>query len=585
MRVRAVAAPSNQSNAVGSVELECTPEGLLIVYLGVAAFSPGYAPAALTRGTTVRVPWTQVEEVRVGPNHVFLSLASNATPHSRLCLTHFSHETAPPVDILRRRRALLWFAMAALATTLGVGLGLQWTHWTGRPGAGAAFAVGVVAAIGLLLVGWFVDLRVMGTRVSSAELMTQWLLDVRHFRPAPVLVGPAPAPADTPTEWVDLIRYVPRSTLAVIIVLSAGALAFVLTTSWLVDDDRQTRSERGGLGTTAARGPLEAAPIPQDKGVAPPPPSATQLSEPSTVAALPPQPNSASSAATTPTESVTAGEACRCARAESALWSLEFPRLSTLLIEQRTRPHKEHQHLELELAVVNNGNTTLEEVNLAVQFYEDEGKTETRLRPLHYPGALRPGQAVKWSVEARATSFVVNNPLKDVLKQSSDSLAPADRFAELLNANHRPVRLHAAMMLAYLGDPRAKAGALRLREAFSELEMPYLDRVLATQGDLISCDWGATEQGRHRDVSACVFNVGSVPAARPGVKVRALDRVFDYRNPTGSPPLVIAEKVSAVTGPLPPGQGVRVAVSLDTDNADGKLPQAFEIFADNLDHL
>jgi hypothetical protein len=49
MRVRAVAAASERSNAVGSVELECTPHGLVIVYLGLGSFSEGYTPGALTR--------------------------------------------------------------------------------------------------------------------------------------------------------------------------------------------------------------------------------------------------------------------------------------------------------------------------------------------------------------------------------------------------------------------------------------------------------------------------------------------------------------------------------------------------------
>src|SRR5690606_16286495 len=190
------------------------------------------------------------------------------------------------------------------------------------------------------------------------------------------------------------------------------------------------------------------------------------------------------------------GAGCRCERADSALWSLEFPRLSTLLIEQKSRPHKDHRHLELELAVVNNGNQRLREVNLMVQFYEGDAKRPTKQRPLHYPASLRPGQAIKWHVEARGTSFSVHNPVRDVLQ--SEQLASADDFAELLTANHRPVRLHAAMMLSFLRDDRAKGGALKLREALRESEAPYLDRVLATQSDLLTCDWRGSAEGRVR---------------------------------------------------------------------------------------
>src|SRR5690606_24220323 len=197
-------------------------------------------------------------------------------------------------------------------------------------------------------------------------------------------------------------------------------------------------------------------------------------------------------------DTIAAGEACECQRADSALWSLQFPRLSTLLIEQRNRPHKDHQHLEIELAVVNNGNTTLDEVNLMVHFFEGEGgeKRHTKNRPLHYGASLRPAQAIKWHVEARGTSFSIDNPLAQVLPENEKELAGVEGFAELLRANHRPVRLHGAMMLAYLGDQRAKGGALELRKALRESEGPYLDRVLATQSDLISCDWQWREGGR-----------------------------------------------------------------------------------------
>src|SRR5688572_15610753 len=96
MRVRAVAAPSSQSNAIGTLELECTPEGLRLIHLGISAYREGYAPAAVTRGTSVFAPWLAVEEVRVGEQHVFLGLAPSVSPHSRLCLTHFSQGAELP---------------------------------------------------------------------------------------------------------------------------------------------------------------------------------------------------------------------------------------------------------------------------------------------------------------------------------------------------------------------------------------------------------------------------------------------------------------------------------------------------------
>ena len=65
MKVRAVAIASDRSNAIGTVELECTPHGLVVVHLGVGAFSEDYAPAALTSGTRVLVPWAAVDEATI----------------------------------------------------------------------------------------------------------------------------------------------------------------------------------------------------------------------------------------------------------------------------------------------------------------------------------------------------------------------------------------------------------------------------------------------------------------------------------------------------------------------------------------
>lgn len=622
MRVRAVAAPSNQSNAIGTLELECAPQGLRLLHLGIAGYREGYAPAALASGSELLVPWPQVEEVRAGDNHVFLVLAQSTTPHSRLCLTHFSQGTDLPEPERRRRKLIIGIATLALTVSVTLAIASQWATWTANSSRWTALGIALLAAFAVLLLGVVVGIRVVGRGPDSEQLQQQFIAELKLFRPKPVSVAPPAAPPrEDPVELADLIRVVPRSTLAVIIVLTASSLAAILTTTWLLrgpDDDRERHSSSHGRsarnlnlqddedlqsdGDEEPEGPARRATRDENTSAARPEPRGAAAAISPSGSVSPGTAGSVASLATpTPADSsavganaagaaaapavVVAGEPCRCERPSSALWALDFPRLSTLLIAQQSSTHKEHQHLEIELAVINNGKKTLDEVNLSVQFYEDEGKSATRLRPLHYPGALEPGQAIKWHVEARGTSFVVNNPVRDVLPPDPTEMATPDAFAELLKANHRPVRLHAAMMLAFLGDPRAKMGALKLRDALSEPEMPYLDRVLATQGNLITCDWRTSAPARIRDVSACVFNISGKPVEHPGIKVRALDRVFDYRNPVAAPPLVIAEKVAPLTGILPPAQGVRAVVSLDTDNPDGKPAVAFEALADTAELL
>jgi hypothetical protein len=48
---------------------------------------------------------------------------------------------------------------------------------------------------------------------------------------------------------------------------------------------------------------------------------------------------------------------------------------------------------------------------------------------------------------------------------------------------------------------------------------------------------------------------------------------------------VIAEKVWRLEGAYEPGTGRVVGVEFDTDNGDGKIPKAFEVFADRAELL
>lgn len=588
MKVRAVAAPSPDSNAIGSVELECSPQGLSMLYLGVGAYSDGYAPGALTSGTRVFAPWEQVEEVRVFGEHVSIRVAESLTPHNKMSLTHFTDGTVQARDglnpELKRRQQIVRAAAIALTLTVCVSLAFQLPHWSADIGQLGALIIGCVSGLFILLLGLFAEFLLLPRPLSSFDAQRLFVADLAHYRPEPVREGPGPLLPVQRFEFSELIR-MPRSSLGIIIVFTAGSLAAILTSSWVLQDDK--RSPR-----VARESQEQAAP---DRDVAPvailPHPA---RSEPAVAAML--HPSARTTQIQVATEAPTSappgtgavlgpGAPCVCRRSDSALYQVAFPKQSTLLIAQSSRAHKDHFHLELELGVVNNSKEVLDEVNLLVNFYEQEGKKPTKDRPLHYGSALVPGQAVKWHVEARGTSFLVHNPVTAVLDPAAGELAPADAFAELLNANHRPVRLHGAMMLAFLGDERAKAGAVSLREALRENEAPYLERLMMALGDLASCNWQVSETGRLRQVNACVYNRSSVRQQDLAIKVRALDRVFDHRSPVAEPPQVIAEKVWRLEGAYEPGTGRVVGVEFDTDNSDGKIPKAFEVFADRADLL
>lgn len=573
MRVRAVAAPSPESNAIGPIELECTNQGLHVTYLGVGAFKAGFAPAAITTGTQVVVPWAHVSEVRLQRDHVFLAVEPRLTPHNRLALVHFSDgQEGSPIERQRRQR---WFRLiGALASVLvGALVGLQLPRWIAGMGGAAGWSWGLVTGLFTFLAYaaferlWFPEPR------AAEEVQREFIDQVRLFKPVSVgSVSGAPQ-APTPLDWNQVIAQLPRSTLAVAITLTATGIAFVLTAA-------RFAPSKDHAVTSTSRPALTPTPSPT---LEPEEPAAVVANAPEPVG-VSPEPPATAAEPNTPASAVPSQGTCECKRADSILWSEGFPRLSTLLISSANRAHNEHSHLELELAVINNSNESLPEVNLMVQFFEDEGRRAMKERPLHYEGPLRPGQAVKWHVEARGTSFLVHNPVREMLS-ARGAYAPAGEFAELLKANHRPVRLHGAMMLAFLGDPRAKEGAVKLQDALRESEQPYLERVLQTQTDVISCDWRAATEGRTRQVSACAFNQANAPAKNLAARVRGLDRPFDHRSPVSTPPQVIVEHTWNIAGELAPHTGQLLEFALDLDNPEGKIPVGFEFIVDRADRL
>lgn len=566
MKVRAVAAPSKDSTSVGTLEVECTPHGLLMVYLAVGAYQEDYAPGAVTSGTRCVAPWPDIVEVRTLGDAILVSLNPALTPHHRLCLKNFSDGDIDEEERSHRKR-LLRSATALMMLTVGISLAVSVPVWAPDSGQGLALVLGVLGALAILVVGFVAERLWLPPSLSSEVLRQRLLNEIRYYRPAPVLAAAQQLPP--PFDLVELLRALPRSTAAVVIVLSAGSLAAVLTSSWILDAPEPRR---------AYAPPLEARREPRFEDLVAETPAPAAAPPPQVVASAQVEPATSAppSNAVAVAESAEGGQPCHCPRADSVLWRFPLPRLSTLLISQRLRVHKEHHHVELELAVVNNGKEPLKEISLQVQFYEDEGKAHTKDRALYYEAALHPGQAIKWHVEARGSSFVINNPLHATLTEGD--LATADAFAELLNANHRPVRLHGAMMLAYLDDPRARPGATKLKEALREEEAAFLDRVLMATSSTIACDTRSQATRDGSKVELCVFNRTSKELADLGLKVRGLDREFDFRNPVAAPPLIVTEKVFSLPGVWPPNEGRWVGVEMAAPSEAEQPLKTFEAF-------
>src|SRR5690606_26456883 len=255
---------------------------------------------------------------------------------------------------------------AAASVLVGLLVALQLPRWFASMSGIAGVAWGLVVAL-LTFVGYLAAERLWFPEPQAeSDVQRQFIDTVRLFKP--VAVGArSGAPTDpAPLDWNQVIAQLPRSTLAIAITLTATGIAFVLTAARFAPRDArdEARRETAPPPELAARGPVVEPLAAPDEGPVSPDDARGQSPEPDVTAAA----------------SVASLGACECKRADSVLWRDGFPRLSTLLISSASRSHNDHSHLELELGVVNNSNESLPEVNLMVQFFEDEGKRPMKER-------------------------------------------------------------------------------------------------------------------------------------------------------------------------------------------------------------
>ena len=568
MKVRATAIATDRSNAIGNVELECTPHGLVVVYLGVGAFQDGYAPAALTTGTSVTVPWAAVRAARVEGEQVFLEVDPAVTPHSKLTLTSFATGDFAHHREVSRQRTILWVGAFGAAVVSVMISALTLPRIAPRAGAAVATGIGLVTAFLILALGFIADRRVAGIGLEGSAAREALAVELSRFLPNLVRLPQAPAPATKPFELPNLSGLLPRTTAAIVITLTAGVLGALLTAKWLF---------------TGAREPLRPVATverPAEPMLEPAAPAAAPAPLPSPTA--PVQATAPAPAASGDTAAVSGK--CACARAASPLWERPIPRLSTLLLSKKViQAPNVRMRLILEIAAVNNSDEDIEDLSLRILYHEHDQKEPASMRALYFAGPLGPGQAIKWTVEdARGETFVVEHGVEGDIGPGGDGAATRDQIATLLDANNRPVRLHGAMMLAYLGDPRAREATMKLKEALRDDEAPYLDRVLRALSDVRACNVSVTGSGGKRTVEACVFNAGSEPRQNLGIKLRGLESEVLHSEPVSIPPTAIVEKAWNVPGELEPGAGVRVRAEIDLD---GTQPRAFEVVADRRDLL
>ena len=376
----------------------------------------------------------------------------------------------------------------------------------------------------------------------------------------------------------NFTAFLPRTATAVGLTLAATILTALVTGQRIL---MQPEEQAVARNTNAVQEELSE--LPKSPSV---PVNATaptgKLSESSNEKA---QPTDVTSNAPSKEDTASIERRCLCDRADSHLWKKPIPRLSAILIERRAIPLKNYVRTQAQVAVVNNGDSPISEITLHVQFYETRGNSRkrTKERPLYFEGPLRPGEAVKWTTEARGTEFEIAVPDLGNLGPNGDGSAEADEFFKLLEANHRPVRLHAARILSYLGDPRAREAALHLKDAMRAAEAPYLRRILSATGNVRVCDIELRKE-KEPTVGVCIYNAADEAQTALGVQLNALSGTLDADHPLADPPELRAQKKWRVPGKLNAQSGRYVRVPLP-QNFLSEKKSSLEVVTDRFDLL
>jgi hypothetical protein len=500
MRVRCRAVPDPRSNAVGRLELESSPEGLWIAYESVRSYREGYAPGLAAVPAEHRVPWRAVRATRIGSGQLRLEVQEPLSPFAHFQLRDFAR--AEPA------------------------------HWIARA-------------------------RPWGRFSSSQVVLTEFCHALEGHFGAP-LESEMALPAGVPLGASSSARRMPRTGVAFAIVLAAGGLAaLMLGKAPLVAALAPETSGRAvpsssfeALQSSSAAVALTASGLP---GMAPAPgaPELSPAAAPEPPGLPPPQ----------------LGRGCECIRHESVLWQRPPPRLTALVTRRELRTHGTHQHLQIELAIVNNAEREVTNLNVVGRFQiarpgppgSDDAPVE---RSLYLP-RLGPGQQLRWKTEGRGDRFELHIPDLGRLDEDGLDAAPVDSFLSLAAGAGGGVSLHAGMMLAFLGDARARAVLQRLRPGLSPSELVYLERLLATTADLRVCQQKVSAVGNATRVQSCLYNAGEQPLADFELELRALRPTSEPQDPSLAPPETLADEMISWSGALAAHRGRRLELTLN----------------------
>ena len=544
MKVRAIAIASEHSNTVGTVELECTARGLALTYIDAARVGDEGAPIAFDRWQQIWVDWPSVRHARHLGSALALDFELPSSGVQRFLLVHFSSGHDVTLQELQQRRLLLrvWTIGVSVVLASAIALAAPRLSPTIAPlmglVAGVAFAV-ILMAIGVKAERFLTD----GGR-QSKNLGELFVNDLLAYVPN---IPQEPLPASTTRfRFPRFDGILPRTTLAISLTLAGALLAALIMFRWILtarDDSGQpaqsfTNAAPATVSHTTEQN--QALTVPSASATTQQPLEQTQ------------QPAGSSEPAAHASIARTVGP-CECQRADSLLWSRALPKVSLIVLSSRRYKRHEHEHVELEFAAINNSDRDVSELTSMAEFFEQDPPPSSKLvsvstRAVYYQGPLHPGEAIKWHVDAEGSTFRLHSPSENgapitgTLEDNGSNAAPTNAVAKLLKAHNRPVRLHAAMLLAFLRDPRAREATVELGDSLRESESSYLRRLLEALSDLRMCQVQVAGNGNQRRLLACVYNTTDTPRTPVEVIVRALDATVSAADPVGEPAQIVAER-------------------------------------------
>ena len=581
MRVRAIAIASEHSNTVGTVELDCTACGLCITYIDAARAGADGATVPFTPNQKMVIDWAWLRQARPLGSANLIEFEIPHVGTQRCLLVHFSTGNEVTLQEIQQRRLLLRLWIAGLAVVMACAIALTAPRlsptvgpWVGLV-SGVLFA-GLIIMVGLTAERWFAD-GGRRSRTVRDVFVGELLAYLPELPRDPLIAQPRPF------KMPRFDGILPRTTLAISLTLSGALLAAILMFRWMISAPRDVADTTERPAGRAAQSPnpeaLEVTPNPVTPA-APAPvvtqPAIDDASAPSRVM----ENRTAVARSTGP---------CECLRADSLLWAQPIPRLSLVVLTSRRYKRHEHEHVELEFAAINNSNQDISELTSMAEFFQQDPPPSSKLvsvstRAVYYQGPLHPGEAIKWHVDAEGMTFRLHppaengNPITGSLDEHGDNAAPTNAVARLLKAHNRPVRLHGAMLLAYLRDPRSREAAVELGDSMRESESSYLRRLMEAMGEIRTCQVQVSTNGVHRRVFACVFNTTDTPRTPVEVVVRSLDATVSLADPVGKPPQMLSENSVILPGTLAPKSGVFTQIDVDLPNLDATAA-AYETFA------